>query len=57
VRDELGAKGFDVFLPKAQSWAWRAGARRRVEVPMFPGYLFIHHGLDKSSYAEVLKAR
>jgi transcription antitermination factor NusG len=56
VRDELDAKGFESFLPKARSWRWRAGERRRVEVPLFPGYLFVHHDLDKASYAEVLKA-
>jgi transcription antitermination factor NusG len=24
---------------------------------MFPGYLFIHHAMDKASYIEVIKAR
>jgi transcriptional antiterminator NusG len=24
---------------------------------MFPGYLFLHHGMDKASYIEVRKAR
>jgi hypothetical protein len=24
---------------------------------MFPGYLFIHHGMEKKSYIEILNAR
>ena len=57
VSDQLRAKGFDLFLPKAPSWIRRGGRRRRVEVPLFPSYLFLHHALDKASQVEVLKAR
>lgn len=57
VRDQLAAKEFDVFLPKMEIWSRRAGVRRLIRVPMFPGYLFLHHRLDKKSYLEVAKAR
>lgn len=46
-----------MFLPKAPMWSRRAGSQRRVERPLFPGYLFVHHVLDKYSYIEILKAR
>lgn len=57
VRDQLGAKGFDLFLPKARVWSRRSGTRRCVDAPLFPGYVFVHHELDKASHVEVLKAR
>jgi transcription antitermination factor NusG len=57
VSDQLRAKGLAVFLPKASVWSIRRGARRRNEVPLFPGYLFVHHAIDKSSYVEIIKAR
>lgn len=57
VYDQLIAKGFDLFLPEIDTWSRRGGIRRRCGVPMFPGYLFLHHGMDASSYIEVRKAR
>ncbi len=57
VHDQLAAKGFDLFLPMMDVWSRRAGIRRHVTVPMFPGYLFIHHLMDKTSYLSVCKAR
>ena len=35
----------------------RVGGRRVCRVPMFAGYLFLHHALDKWSDVEVRKAR
>ena len=57
VADQLAAKGFRVFLPTLEMWARRAGERRRCRVPMFPGYVFLRHALDKWSDVEVRKAR
>jgi transcription antitermination factor NusG len=57
VDDQLAAKGFEVFLPRTTTWAQRAGQRRPVQKPLFPGYLFLRHELDKASYVEVIKAR
>src|SRR4029079_7949738 len=57
VHDQLFAKGFDVFLPKTSTWSRRGGTRHRVDALLFPGYLFVHHELDKASHVEVLKAR
>lgn len=57
VHDRLASTGFEVFLPRLQAWT-RHGARRSlVSSPMFPGYLFIRHGMDKASHVEVLKCR
>jgi transcription antitermination factor NusG len=57
VRDQLAVKGFHIFLPKNDVWSQRAGKRHLISVPMFPGYLFLRHAIDKSSYIDVRKAR
>jgi transcription antitermination factor NusG len=57
VCDQLAAKGFHVFLPKIEAWSRRGGTRHRIPVPMFPGYLFLHHAMELNSYIEVLKTR
>jgi transcription antitermination factor NusG len=57
VYDQLLARGFDSFLPKIDVWSQRAGKQRLISVPMFPGYLFLRHVMDKMSYIEVRKAR
>ncbi len=57
VYDQLMAGGIDAFLPAVEVWSARAGARHRIRVPMFPGYLFVRHVMDKAGYIEVRKAR
>ncbi len=57
VFDQLAAKGFQVFLPKIEAWSRRGGVRHHIPVPMFPGYLFLHHAMDLTGYFEVLKTR
>jgi len=57
VHDQLAGKRFELFLPKFEAWARRAGTRCLTGTPLFPGYLFLRHALDKESYIEVRKAR
>jgi transcription antitermination factor NusG len=57
VHDQLSVKGFELFLPTLQAWSRRGGIRRLARVPMFGGYLFLRHAMDKASYLEVAKAR
>ncbi len=57
VRDQLTTKGFHAFLPTVDVWSRRAGVRHRIQVPMFPGYLFLRHTMDKPSYIEVRKMK
>lgn len=57
VADQLGAKGFHVFLPKLDTWSRRAGHQHLIALPMFPSYLFLDHAMDKMSYIEVRHAR
>lgn len=58
VFDQLVPKGFDLFLPTIQVWSRRRGGHQHLcRVPMFPGYIFLHHALDKWSDIELRKAR
>ncbi len=57
VHDQLAGRGFEAFLPKINVWSRRGGRRHLVRQPMFPGYLFLRHALDKDAYIEVRKAR
>ena len=57
VADQLAAKGFRVFVPTLAVWSRRGERRALAPSPMFPGYVFLHHALDKWSDVEVRKAR
>jgi transcription antitermination factor NusG len=57
VHDQLTGRGFETLLPKINVWSRRAGERHLVRRPMFPGYLFLRHALDRDAYIEVRKAR
>jgi transcription termination/antitermination protein NusG len=57
VCQQLTAKGFHPFLPTLPAWSRRRSASHQLRVPMFPGYLFVHDGIDKQAHVEIRKAR
>lgn len=57
VYEQLAAKGFDMFLPMVDKWSRRRHTRCLYRAPMFSGYLFVRHAMDKSSYLEIAKTR
>jgi transcriptional antiterminator NusG len=57
VAQQLMAKGFQPFLPEMAVRPWKTDAAPIVQRPMFPGYLFLKHSMEKHSYIEILKAR
>ena len=57
VAQQLAAKGFQPFLPEMSVRARKADGVAVVQRPMFPGYLFLKHPMEKRSYIEILKAR
>lgn len=57
VHDQLATKGFEIFLPKMNVWSRLRGVKHVIEIPMFPGYLFLRHAMDKASYLDVCRAR
>ncbi len=57
VHEQLTQRRFESFLPTIRQWSRRAGVRRLIPVPMFPGYLFVRNGMDKHACTEILKTR
>jgi transcription termination/antitermination protein NusG len=57
VAQQLTAKGFQPFLPEMAVRARKPETAASVQRPMFPGYLFLKHSMEKRSYIEILKAR
>lgn len=57
VAQQLLAKGFQPFLPEMAVRPRKIDAAPIVQRPMFPGYLFLKHSMEKRSYIEILKAR
>jgi len=57
VHDQLVGKGFEMFLPTIKTWSRRKGVQSPIALPMFPGYVFLRHPIDKRSYVEIAKAR
>lgn len=55
VYDALNRKAFDLFLPKAEVWSRGRGKRHKIQVPLFPSYLFLRGVIDKASYIEVIR--
>jgi transcription antitermination factor NusG len=57
VAQQLIAKGFQPFLPEMAVRSRKPDPTPIVQRPMFPGYLFLKHSMEKRSYIEILKAR
>lgn len=52
----LSQKAFHAFLPKIEVWSKRKDRRKKILLPMFPGYLFIELlSLDNETKVNVLK--
>ena len=57
VYDQLAARGFRPSLPTVDIWSRHGSLRHLTRSPMFPGYLFLRHAMDRRSYLEVRKVR
>jgi len=56
VHDGLTLKSVHAFLPKVEVWSRRKDRRKRIELPMFPGYLFVElEKPDSATRLDVLK--
>ncbi|KPJ69419.1 MAG: hypothetical protein AMJ45_00250 [Syntrophobacter sp. DG_60] len=55
VYDRLVNKSIHAFLPKMEVWSRRKDRRKRIQVPLFPGYLFVNVDLDPYVRLEILK--
>lgn len=55
VAEMLAKKRIDCFLPLVEKWSKRRDRRLRIQVPIFPGYLFVNATLDNPTQVEILK--
>ena len=52
----LTQKAFHAFLPKLEVWSKRKDRRKKIMIPMFPGYLFVELlSLENEVKVDVLK--
>ena len=49
----LEVKGFDVLLPKYRTWSRRKDRRKVIELPLFPGYVFVQMEPDHGKFREI----
>ena len=47
VREQIGAKGLEAFLPTVTRWSRWKDRRKKVDWPLFPGYCFARFDPDE----------
>lgn len=55
VSGRLTDKSIHTFLPKIEVWSRRRDRRKRMQIPLFPGYLFVNVELDNYICLDILK--
>ncbi len=55
VNQELARKQFDTFLPAVKSLRRWKDRKKYINIPLFPGYLFLHCQMDDHKYLEIQK--
>ena len=55
VYSRLLAKSFECLLPQIERWSRRRDRRKKIQVPIFPGYLFVHTVLDNHHQVKILQ--
>lgn len=55
VLDGLTRKAVEAFLPKITVRSKRVDRKKMIQVPLFPGYLFVKTSLDPYEHLEVVK--
>ena len=51
----LKRKMIETFLPRVQVMSRRKDRRKRILVPLLPGYLFVHTDMNPSQYWDIIK--
>jgi transcription antitermination factor NusG len=55
VYDSLSRKSIDAFLPQLLVMSRRRDRKKKIMVPMLPGYLFVQTDLNPEEHLEILK--
>jgi transcriptional antiterminator NusG len=51
----INGKSIEVFLPRIQVMSRRKDRRKKILVPLIPGYVFVHTTLDYEEHLNILK--
>lgn len=57
VESALQQKGLEVFLPRITVRSRRQDRKLLLQVPLFPGYLFVHTVLEPAAYYDIIKLK
>ncbi len=55
VYDGLRGKAIDAFLPRILMWSRRKDRRKKILVPLLPGYVFVRTDLHPEEHLRILK--
>jgi transcriptional antiterminator NusG len=55
VYSRLLAKSFQCLFPQMERWSRRRDRRKKIQVPIFPGYLFVRSALDNQEHVRILQ--
>lgn len=55
VYSRLQGKSFECLLPQIERWSRRRDRRKKIQVPIFPGYLFVRTALDNYEQVRILQ--
>jgi transcriptional antiterminator NusG len=55
VYSRLLAKSLECLFPQMERWSRRRDRRKKIQVPIFPGYLFVHTCLDSHQHVRILQ--
>jgi transcriptional antiterminator NusG len=53
----LQQKGLEIFLPRITVRSRRQDRKLLLQVPLFPGYLFVHTVLEPATYYDIIKLK
>ena len=55
VYDGFCSKSIETFLPKVQVMSRRKDRRKKILIPLLPGYVFVHTDLEPEQYWNIIK--
>jgi len=55
VVKRLEQKAVSCFLPLMETWSKRQDRRKKIQLPMFPGYVFVHVHLDNYANVDIVR--
>jgi transcription antitermination factor NusG len=55
VYDGVSGKSVEVFLPRVQVMSRRKDRRKKILVPLLPGYVFVRFDMNPETYWEIIK--